>query len=315
MPCASATADDRPRWHFRPARLAPGAIVAGAMLFAMPTPPAHAADTVCPPDLGAVVVDGDLLVVAICEIEGTVVQGDVQIFAGGALKATDATIRGDIEGLLADSLTLFDSIVDGNVELENFVGVLTRISLSRIDGNLALRDNWSRLELQDNLIDGNVDFRRNSGGVVIIDNVIDGNLACRGNDPAPVGSGNLVSGNRQGQCANLRPGGIDDGGDDPDSGDTTVPGSSPGDSGPPALAPENPPSGDAGDPPAGDSPGTVAEETSSGNGSTGSGTLVLNPQPSGGGAALGLTDLLMLVLLLLSLHIRALTPSPQPRRG
>jgi hypothetical protein len=193
-------------------RLAPSAtpaIVAAAILIAITAPPAHAADAVCPPSLGAVVVSGDLRVVAICRIEGTVVQGDVQIFSGGSLAATDAVIKGNIEGTRADSLTLFDSVVDGNVKLVNFVGVLTRISLSRIDGNLELRDHWSRLELQDNRIDGNVEVQHNTGGAVIIDNVIDGNLICSGNTPRPVGSGNRVSGNVQGQCVNLRPGGID----------------------------------------------------------------------------------------------------------
>ena len=67
-------------------------------------------------------VRGNLNVAAPCRLEGTEVHGDVTIFAGGSLTARDVRIRGDLEGERADFADVAGSRIDGNVQLEEFVG-------------------------------------------------------------------------------------------------------------------------------------------------------------------------------------------------
>jgi hypothetical protein len=227
-----------------------------------------ALDVHCPPHIGDVEIDGNVLVAAPCELDGTKVKGEVRLFAGGSLLADGAEIRGNIKAQNSDFVILRDSVVDGNAELKGMVGDLSLIVLTEIDGNIKLEQNRSRLEIQDSRVDGNVEAERNTGGVLLLDNVIDGNLTCQRNHPSPLGSGNRVSGRRQGQCANLTfdfsaPIVGDDGG---------------------ATEEPNTPSGDGG---AVEGPSTPSDG------------LVLNPQPSGGGSAVGPLDAVLMGLLLL----------------
>lgn len=51
---------------------------------------AAAEDVSCPPDLGAVTVDGNVLVTRPCTLDGTTVKGNVHLYSGGSLIARNA---------------------------------------------------------------------------------------------------------------------------------------------------------------------------------------------------------------------------------
>lgn len=173
----------------------------------------HADDVDCPPELGAVTIDGNVLVAAACAMDGTSVTGNIHLYAGGSLVARNVDVEGNIQAEDADYVDVMESEVDGSIQLDGLVGDASNVTSSTVNGNIQLDDNRSRLEVLDNTVDGDVQAFTNSGGVVIADNIIDGNLQCKENDPAPVGSNNQVSGNMEDQCAALQPESEDGGSD------------------------------------------------------------------------------------------------------
>ena len=170
-------------------------------------PPAALADDVhCPPHLGAVTIDGNVLVAAPCQLNGTIVIGNVHLHAGGSLVARGATrIDGSIQAENADFVDLAGTHVNGSIQLDDLVGDRSIILDSSIGGSIQLNANRSRLDVVGNAVTADVQAFSNAGGVLIADNVIDGNLQCKSNEPAPAGGNNRVQGNKEDQCANLRP--------------------------------------------------------------------------------------------------------------
>ncbi len=166
---------------------------------------AHAEDVYCPPDLGAVTIDGNVLITAACRMEGTTVEGNILLYAGGSLVARGLDVDGNVQGEDADYVDIMESSIDGSVQLERLVGDASNLTSNLVNGNIQLDDNRTRLEVLDNTVGGDIQAFDNSGGVVIADNVVDGNLQCKANAPAPVGSNNRVSGNMEDQCADLHP--------------------------------------------------------------------------------------------------------------
>jgi cytoskeletal protein CcmA (bactofilin family) len=162
-------------------------------------------DVHCPPDLGAVTIDGNVLVAAACRMDGTIVKGNVLLYAGGSLDARYAYVDGNIQAERSGFVTVSQVTVKGNIQLDGLVGDLSRIADSRVDGNIQLDDNRSALEVEANEVDGDIQAFGNRGGVLIADNYVDGNLQCKNNSPAPVGGNNRVAGNKEDQCANLQP--------------------------------------------------------------------------------------------------------------
>lgn len=170
--------------------------------------PTHvfADDIPCGPNLGEVIVDGNVLVSTPCRLDGTTVKGNVLLYAGGSLVARDASIEGSIQGDTADFIDVENSRVNGNIQLDGLVGDLSTMTQTRVGGSIQLNDNRSALVVDANEVIGDVQAFDNLGGVLIANNQIDGNLQCKTNVPAPVGGDNLVQGNREDQCANLQPG-------------------------------------------------------------------------------------------------------------
>ncbi len=167
---------------------------------------AHAQDNMCTGNLGDVRVRGNLNVTARCQLTGTDVRGNVVLFAGGALIARGARIRGNLEAAdRADFVELDRVRVDGNLNLRDLVGDSSSIERTDIRGNAVLASNRSSFELLNSDFRGNLRASGNRGGLLISGNSIDGNLACAGNSPAPTGLGNRIDGDAEGQCANLRP--------------------------------------------------------------------------------------------------------------
>ena len=197
-----------------------GSIVLSATLLALLLAPATRADTIhCDGEFGEVELDGNLAIAQPCVLRGTEVDGNVRLFEGGSLVAVDAEIDGNLEGKSADYVEIQNSRIDGNLKLDELVGDDSRISDSTIDGNVSLKKNRSRIELQRNYVDSNVDVRDNRGELTITDNVIDGNLKCDKNDPAPIVRNNSVSGKKEKQCKDSQPassptGSNDDAGED-----------------------------------------------------------------------------------------------------
>lgn len=165
--------------------------------------PALADDVDCPPALGAVTVDGNVLVAAPCRLDGTTVKGNVHLYAGGSLIANEADIDGNIQAENADFIEVVNSAIGGSIQLDNLVGDRSTMERNEIGGSIQLKENRSRLEVLDNAVGADIQAFSNSGGVVIADNVVDGNLQCKSNDPAPIGGNNRVSGNKEDQCAEL----------------------------------------------------------------------------------------------------------------
>ena len=59
---------------------------------------ALADDVDCMGRIGAETIDGNVLVATSCSLEGTTVDGNVELFAGGSLNARNADIDGNVEG-------------------------------------------------------------------------------------------------------------------------------------------------------------------------------------------------------------------------
>lgn len=95
--------------HFYPA------IAALFLIAAYGTPTALADDVNCPPDLGAVTIDGNVLVAAPCRLDGTTVKGNAHLYAGGSLIARNADIDGNIQAENADYIDVVDSFVNGSI--------------------------------------------------------------------------------------------------------------------------------------------------------------------------------------------------------
>lgn len=176
-------------------------VTGGAVLGAWPT--AGSADVVCPPNLAAITVDDNVMVVARCEMRGTTVEGNVRLFAGGSLLARNAIIDGNLQARTAFDIDVAESAIDGNVQLDDLVGDRAFFAGTTVDGNFRIRDNRVLVELLDNDLRSNVEASRNRGGVHLFGNAVGGKLECRRNDPAPVGGGNRVRGRTEGQCAAL----------------------------------------------------------------------------------------------------------------
>ena len=66
----------------------------------------QARDIDCEGEYGDVELDGNLNVAAPCRLNGTVVDGNIKMFAGGSLTAVGAEIEGNINAKTADFIDL-----------------------------------------------------------------------------------------------------------------------------------------------------------------------------------------------------------------
>lgn len=162
------------------------------------------ADVYCPPNLGAVTIDDNVIVTRTCALNGTQVKGNVLVQANGALTVrNNARIEGNIQADGGKYVRVLGSDVDGDIQLEGLSGEKSVVQRSTIGGNLQMDSNDVLLVAQYNTIEGDLQAFSNTGGVVIRYNTIDGNLQCKSNDPKPTGRSNWVSGNKEDQCARL----------------------------------------------------------------------------------------------------------------
>ena len=141
---------------------------------------AVADDVNCPPDLGAVEIDGNVLVAAPCRLDGTTVKGSVELFAGGSLTAVNATIIGNIQATTADFIDVDSSEINGSIQLDDTVGTVNRVANSTVGGSVQQSSSLSRLELTGNVIGADVQAFSNAAEVVVDDNEITGSVQLEG---------------------------------------------------------------------------------------------------------------------------------------
>ncbi len=172
---------------------------------------AHAGDTECRGDIGAVTVDGNLIVPddAVCHLMNTSIRGAIVVKSRSQLHADHVTASGGLQGESPNTVVLDDSTLRNGVSIskaETTPGKPTgRIQLSNnhITGDIAVADNRVEIWIEHNpLITGSIQANKNTAGVDITGNDIDNGLQCQDNVPAPTGGGNTAK-QAQGQCANL----------------------------------------------------------------------------------------------------------------
>lgn len=163
---------------------------------------AWAGDYPCPPNRGAVTIDGNIVVTGTCTLNGTVVKGNVHMNRG-TLRVLGAKIDGSIQVAGGSSVTVRNSQVNGNIQLENLAGAGSLVLDNKVGGSVQMKQNRKYLDVRRNTVDADVQAFSNTGGVNIQRNVIGGNLQCKSNVPAPTGGYNQVSGNKEDQCRRL----------------------------------------------------------------------------------------------------------------
>lgn len=163
--------------------------LAGTLLVSSP---AQADDRRCTRSIGAVSVDGNVIVPqgATCALRGTRVDGNVLVKRGAKVIARGVKVNGNVQG-------------------ENHLNVVVtprkvgdRMVRSRIGGDIQLFAG-RHAHVRQTGIGGNLQAFSNRGDIRIFANVIEGNLQCKSNVPAPYGGKNRVHGNKEDQCRRL----------------------------------------------------------------------------------------------------------------
>ena len=150
--------------------------VAMAVAGLLASGPAWSDDVHCPPDPGAVEIDGNVLVTGACRLDGTTVKGNVELFAGGSLDAVGATIVGNIQADAADFVDVSNTEIGGSVQLDNMVGAQNSITDSSIEGSVQQSSSLSTLSLAGNVIGADVQVFSNQGEVIVDDNEVTGSV-------------------------------------------------------------------------------------------------------------------------------------------
>ncbi|TXI18887.1 MAG: hypothetical protein E6Q62_05560 [Nitrosomonas sp.] len=167
--------------------------------------PAFADDSRCTRTIGAVTIDGNVIVPAgrSCTLNGTRVKGNVELRdKAQVLIQNGATVIGNVQTDGANRVRILNSNINGNVQLTGITNSLRSLILhSHVGGTVDWNDNQAPLLIQYSDVDSDVKVNQNDRATGIYDNVIGGNLQCQSNVPAPRGARNIVDGNKEDQCA------------------------------------------------------------------------------------------------------------------
>ena len=168
--------------------LAPAVVVASLLAAS----PAQADDRTCRGTIGAVAVDGDVIVPqgATCTLVGTRVDGNVEVRSGATLLARGVRVGGNVQAENHERVVVKPRLV-GDRTVRSTVG--GSIQLVHGGGGALLR----------NVVDSDVQLFSNDGRFTVRGNVVGGNLQCKSNVPRPVGGSNRVEGNKEDQCRGL----------------------------------------------------------------------------------------------------------------
>jgi hypothetical protein len=118
---------------------------------------------------------------SVCNLNGTLVTGNVKVAKGARLNTDSAIIRGDVLALRHRAVIVVDSRVRGVLQAK--------------DGR--------RFTTKRTAVQGSVRALANRGTTSINKNKINGNLLCSTNAPAPAGGRNKVEGVKKDQCRRL----------------------------------------------------------------------------------------------------------------
>jgi hypothetical protein len=174
--------------------------------------PAHADDRRCRGSIGAVHVDGNVIVPqgATCTLRGTRVDGNVHVNARARLLARGVRVGGSIQAenhrnVVVAPRRVNDRVVRSRVgsDIQLVSGRYGHVRRAVVGGNLQVKQNSARQVARGNVIDADLQAFSNKGGFRIFNNRIDGNLQCKSNSPRPHGAKNRVQGNKEDQCRRL----------------------------------------------------------------------------------------------------------------
>lgn len=136
---------------------------------------------------------------ATCTLEGTTVQGNVEVKADATLIARSARIGGNIQAEGQREVRVRNaSTVGGSIQVEQ--GAAVSVRNATVTGDIQYDANSGPLDASANKVNGSIQIVGNRGTNTVFDNRVGGNLQCKENVPAPTGGGNVVDGNKEDQC-------------------------------------------------------------------------------------------------------------------
>ena len=141
--------------------------------------PAHAADQTCTGTIGAVIVDGNVIVPpgATCELLGTTVTGNVLFGEGSRLRTQDAMVAGNIQGEGAKWIRVYNTVVT-NIQLKKVTRqiVIGSDISCRADplvlGRIQLEENSATIAICKMSTREDVQLTKNTGVIWVSENTI-----------------------------------------------------------------------------------------------------------------------------------------------
>ncbi|AUZ04229.1 hypothetical protein ADP71_04320 [Vitreoscilla sp. C1] len=166
-------------------------------------------------------IQGDVRISGSCSLSEVNVRGDVIILPGATLTLTNSVVDGDVESrnrfkevvMIKNTINgdvdlergtrvrLVENTVHGNVDLEYTSGE-AEFDRNRISGDLKI-DKGQTSRLNANTISGDLELERNTGRLLLSGNHVSGDLECKRNSQNPTGNQNQVTGRKMGQCSNM----------------------------------------------------------------------------------------------------------------
>jgi hypothetical protein len=152
--------------------------------------------------IGALALDSVIVPAgASCTLEGTRLNGNIEVGAGAKLVASAVQVTGGVVADGAAELTLGSgSSIGGSVQMVR--GGVASITGSTVLGNLQVDNMGGAVSASGNRVSGNLQAMANRGGVALLANTFGGVMQCKDNRPAPTGSGNVAT-LKEDQCLRL----------------------------------------------------------------------------------------------------------------
>lgn len=146
---------------------------------------------------------------ATCRLNGTRVDGSVEVKRDATLIATSSRVGGNIQSqnhrevrVGRNTSISVHSTVGGSIQLKQ--GGFVSVNDTAVTGDIQYESNsGASLAANRNRVNGNIQIVGNRGNNVVRWNTVGGNLQCKENAPAPTGHSNVVHGDKEDQCRTL----------------------------------------------------------------------------------------------------------------
>jgi hypothetical protein len=136
-----------------------------------------------------------------CTLEGTVLNGNIEVGAGARLVANAVQVTGGMVADGAAELTLGSgSRIGGSVQMVR--GGVASIIGNTVLGDLQIDSMRGVVSASGNRVSGNLQAMANRGGIALLANTFGGVMQCKDNRPAPTGRGNVAT-LKEDQCLRL----------------------------------------------------------------------------------------------------------------